>query len=108
MVEWYLVWVLEVAAKTRVNVRGQTRIIVLGVKEVHTSFIDFPCGVFKIYKVSPTLLQSKKVMTFFLEMNHKFSLDLKHHFTSISTKLFPIYIQYFQNFPLIEILIKML
>ena len=55
-------------------------------------------------------------MTFFLGMNYKFSLyifqlfpksppilgkfDLKHQFTSIFTKIFPIYLQDFQIFPL--------
>ena len=55
-------------------------------------------------------------MTFFLGMNYKFSLyifqlfpksppilvkfDLKHQITSIFTKIFPIYLQDFQIFPL--------
>ena len=36
------------------------------------AFQIFPCGVFKIDKFSYTLLQAKKVMTFFLGMNFKF------------------------------------
>ena len=75
--------------------------------------IDFTLRVFQIYKFSLLYFKLKKVMTFFLGMNYKFSLyifqlfpkfDLKHQFTSIFTKIFPIYLQDFQIFPLIEIL----
>ena len=68
-------------------------------------FLNFP------YFIS----SRKKVMTFFLGMNYKFSLyifqlfpksppilgkfDLKHQFTSIFTKIFPIYLRDFQIFP---------
>ena len=34
----------------------------------------FPCGVFQIYKFSLLYFKLKKVMTFFLGMNYKFSL----------------------------------
>ena len=98
-------------ARQTCNTRPQSR------GEVSSSGIEIlPCGVFQIYKFSLLYFKLKKVMTFFLGMNYKFSLyifqlfpksppilgkfDLKHQFTSIFTKIFPIYLQDLQIFPL--------
>ena len=91
----------------------------IGSKTLDQGWI-LPCGVFQIYKFSLLYSKLKKVMTFFLGMNYKFSLyifqlfpksppiqgkfDLKHQFTSIFTKNFPHLPSGFPDFPLIKTL----
>ena len=78
------------------NTGIEVRLLNRGVGSSSEAYI-FPCRAFEIYRFSLLYFRPKKVMTFFLGMEHKFSLTISifspkiHNFSKFS----PIYINFF-------------